>query len=201
MFATHGTYNAAVSFGGERLSDAVDQYRVMGAGMTVRHQVVGIREACVITAAAIDIRTTVQQIESILVGHGVASRTECAGTECQSQIVFSIGEIAVHGYFACIFVPDEFRCVFRQLCAIADVAACHAVEPHIGIADQCFCRLLCIPARISVACLACKEVGKGGILVGCRSVFFTAVAEADVFAFGRAGKGERLSGIPIPGMQ
>lgn len=87
----------------------------MGAGMTVRHQVVGIREVCVITAATVDIRATVQQIESILVGHGVASRTECAGTECQSQIVFST--VRLHGacYFACIFVPDEFRRVFPAI--------------------------------------------------------------------------------------
>ena len=135
VVTSHGAHHVAIALHGVRLSDAVDQYRVVGAGVAIRHQVVGIGEAGVEATAAIYVCAAVEQVERILVGDRMASRTECAGTEGQRQVVPGIRQVTVYRYFTRIFVPDEFRAVCRKFRYIGERIACHTVETHVVVAD------------------------------------------------------------------
>ena len=86
MFAIEHAYDVSVCACSERLSDAVNQQRVVGTGVAVRQQVMGIRKVHVMPYGMVDGRATIVQVECILVGVSVASRSEGARWKLRERL-------------------------------------------------------------------------------------------------------------------
>ena len=176
----------AVGLGRKSLSDAVHQNRIVRPRVTVRHQIVRIAESRVISRVIIHLFPAIKQVETVLVGKRMASRTESARTETQRQVVCRMFKIAVHHHFAYVFVPLHFRSIFRKRCIIGAVSA-NAINAEQHIIAHIVVRIIIsgtfvgIPSGITVARFPREEICKSRILSSRDVPTFAHVTKSCIF--------------------
>ena len=125
-----------------------------------------IAEIQVVTCGTVHRYSSEVQVEAVLVGQGMASRTEGAGTEAQEKIPVGILKGRMSHYFSNVFQPEGIASVFGQLLVvgISLFTTCHAVETELKVSSQVSLAVVDVPGCIRIACFAGQKIGKGQAL-------------------------------------
>lgn len=145
MVAVDAPQDASVSARGKALPDAIHQKGVVGAGVTVGHDVVGRGVFQVITGIVEYVHSFVKHIKGVLVGKSMLAASVGAGTEGKREVAVGVQQVGVHHRLACVFIPYHLVHVLRLLCIVCTEVH-HAVHPQQEVLMQLCGTLSGVPA-------------------------------------------------------